>query len=127
MSPGDVAVLNRDMMEWQTVHDAAQARRLKIIHYGTGAESDVRLVDYIPAEQLVVASIMGRSVQYRIGAAGTHMALNSLASARRGCIARLAAGAGARADADLLGARRAGRTARDRARRPAPYRDRRRL
>jgi UDP-N-acetylmuramoyl-tripeptide--D-alanyl-D-alanine ligase len=79
MSPGDVAVLNRDMMEWQTVHDAAQARRLKIIHYGTGAESDVRLVDYIPAEQLVVASIMGRSVQYRIGAAGTHMALNSLA------------------------------------------------
>jgi UDP-N-acetylmuramyl pentapeptide synthase len=79
MSQGGVAVLNRDMLEWETVYKAARARALEIVHYGTTRECEFRLVHYSPAEQRVTAQFMNREVHYRIGAAGPHMAMNSLA------------------------------------------------
>lgn len=79
MAAGDVAILNRDMLEWETVHRAAQARGLNILHYGTTEESAFQLVTYDWQDKLVKARIRGEMIEYRLGAAGEHMALNSLA------------------------------------------------
>lgn len=79
MQPGDTAILNRDMHEWETVHDIAKARGLNIIHYGTHEESAFRLLSYRQDERLVHARIPGRDLYYHLGAAGIHMAMNSLA------------------------------------------------
>ncbi|WP_246666214.1 Mur ligase family protein [Aquamicrobium sp. LC103] len=79
MSPGSVAVLNRDMLEWGIVRGAAEARGLRIVHYGTAPQSDFQLLGYDAVEQRVIARALGREIIYRLGAAGSHMALNSLA------------------------------------------------
>ncbi|WP_058913727.1 UDP-N-acetylmuramoyl-tripeptide--D-alanyl-D-alanine ligase [Entomohabitans teleogrylli] len=79
MTPGSTAILNRDMQEWQTVHDAARQRQLNIVHYGASPECDIRLIDYDPGERQVTARIGDREIRYRCGADGRHMALNSLA------------------------------------------------
>lgn len=79
MSPGSVAVLNRDMQEWDTVRKAAEARELRVIHYGSTPHCEFQLVDYMAAEQRVVARANGQELSYRLSAPGRHMALNSLA------------------------------------------------
>ncbi|MCX8995495.1 Mur ligase family protein [Rhizobiaceae bacterium BDR2-2] len=79
MEPGGVAILNRDMLEWQTVLRLAQRRGLQVLHYGSAEDCDYRLLSYSPSEGRVHAAIGGRDVVYGIGAAGAHMALNSLA------------------------------------------------
>lgn len=79
MAPGSTAILNRDMAEWEQVSAAAKARDLVILTYGTSSDCDFRLLDYTAETGLVTASAAGQSLQYRVGAAGEHMALNSLA------------------------------------------------
>src|SRR5690606_18534958 len=79
MNPGGLAVLYREMLEWETVRSAAAARRLDILTYGEGDDCAFRLLEYDPSKQSVVASIQGKSLTYRVGATGKHMALNSLA------------------------------------------------
>jgi len=79
MAPGSVAVLNRDMHEWTRVHAAASQRGLKIIHFGQGPDSAFRLLHHDAASGRVTARCDGRQFEYRIGAAGVHMALNSVA------------------------------------------------
>ena len=79
MKRGAVAVINRDMDEWETVHAAALRQGLKVSHYGEHGDSDYRLIDYHPETVEVVAEISGRKIQYKLGAAGHHMAMNSLA------------------------------------------------
>lgn len=80
MAPGSIVVLNRDMNEWETVHAAARARGLRVVHYGRSSTCEYRLVDYRPTTNEVVASIEGKSTCYRLRAPGEHMALNSLAA-----------------------------------------------
>lgn len=80
MVPRAVAVLNRDMEEWETVHAAAQARGLRVIHYGKSDGCDCRLISHDAADGWITAVIAGRQVRYRLGAAGEHMALNSVAA-----------------------------------------------
>ncbi len=80
MAPGAVAILNRDMEEWETVHAAAEARGLRVIHYGKSGECDCRLLSYDAVDGSVTAAIAGRPVSYQLGAAGEHMALNSIAA-----------------------------------------------
>ncbi|MDX3927489.1 MAG: Mur ligase family protein [Shinella sp.] len=79
MSAGAVAILNRDMLEWRLVHEEARARNLRVVHYGTTQDCDFQLLNYDADEQRVSARVMGREIRYRVGAAGMHMALNSLA------------------------------------------------
>ncbi|MEX4007614.1 UDP-N-acetylmuramoyl-tripeptide--D-alanyl-D-alanine ligase [Neoaquamicrobium sediminum] len=79
MSPGDVAVINRDMIEWETVRAAAESRSLRIVHYGEHADCAFRLVSHDASDGSVKTSIEGREISYRVGAAGRHMAMNSLA------------------------------------------------
>lgn len=79
MRPGDIAVINRDMHEREIVEDAARRQNLNILWYGTAKDCDLQLVDYDPSLRNVHARINGRPVRYMLGAAGRHMALNSLA------------------------------------------------
>ncbi|APA86807.1 glutamate ligase [Paraburkholderia sprentiae WSM5005] len=79
MSAGSTVILNRDMLEWDTVYQAAMERDLKIFTYGRTAESDFQLVDHDSARQSATVRIRGRDITFPIGAAGLHMALNSVA------------------------------------------------
>lgn len=79
MQPGGTAVIYREILERDIVEAAARGRGLRIVWYGTGGECDFRLDDYDIDKGLVRCSVEGRRLQYRIGAVGKHMALNSLA------------------------------------------------
>jgi len=79
MPDDGVVVLNRDMDEWQIVYRAASSRGLKIIHFGTHVESDVRIVAYDAVRAEVRLAVQDREVAYRLGAPGLHMAFNSAA------------------------------------------------
>jgi len=79
MSAGSTVILNRDMLEWDTVYKAAIERGLKIVTYGTTVESDFQLVDHDASRQSATVRIKGREITYPLGAAGLHMALNSVA------------------------------------------------
>lgn len=80
MAPGGIAILNRDMDQWDIVHGAAQERRLRVIHYGRSADCESRLLSYDAASGAVEAVVFGRSVRFVLGASGEHMALNALAA-----------------------------------------------
>ncbi|MFK3781713.1 UDP-N-acetylmuramoyl-tripeptide--D-alanyl-D-alanine ligase, partial [Agrobacterium sp. NPDC089420] len=79
MAPGGKAVLNRDMQEWHTVHDAAQRQKLDIWTYGTSDECMCQLLRYDAAGRQAHVRIKDREISFPIGAAGYHMALNGLA------------------------------------------------
>ena len=79
MAPGSLAVLYRQMQEWEIVHSAAQARQLDILSYGESEDCAFRLLEYDPLSRSVVADLQGKITTYQVGAPGKHMALNSLA------------------------------------------------
>lgn len=79
MQPGDTAVIYRDILERDIVEAAAQRRKLRILWYGTGSECDFRLDGYEIDQGMVRCTAAGQEVRYRLGAAGMHMALNSVA------------------------------------------------
>jgi UDP-N-acetylmuramoyl-tripeptide--D-alanyl-D-alanine ligase len=80
MAPGGVAILNRDMDQWDIVHAAAQARQLRVIHYGRSEGCELRLLSYNGATREVEALAFGRAIRFVLGASGEHMALNALAA-----------------------------------------------
>ncbi len=80
MAPGGVAILNRDMLEWETVSQAAEAKQQNIVNYGTHPDCQYRLVEYDAQNQQVTAQIGNRTLRYTLAAGGKHMALNSLAT-----------------------------------------------
>lgn len=79
MQPGGIAILNRDMLEWETVHQAATAKGLSVLHYGSHQSSDARLIAYDALQQRVTAEVCGQPLSFSLAAGGRHMALNSLA------------------------------------------------
>lgn len=81
MTAGGIAVLNRDMNEWDAVRDHALARGLEILSYGRGADAAFRLLHYDAASGEVRAQTPTGELHYRLAARGAHMALNSLAVA----------------------------------------------
>ena len=83
MQPDAVAVLNRDNRHYERL--AGHARRFgvaRIVGFGRSEAADVRLLacHLQDAGSDVVASIHGRRIEYRLGAAGEHWVLNSLAA-----------------------------------------------
>lgn len=80
MAPGGIAILNRDMDQWDIVHAAAQARRLRVIHYGRSNECELRLLSYDGVTREVEAEVFGRQVRFTLSASGEHMAFNALAA-----------------------------------------------
>ncbi|AZM97160.1 UDP-N-acetylmuramoyl-tripeptide--D-alanyl-D-alanine ligase [Vreelandella venusta] len=80
MSPGGVAVINRDMLEFEMVYSAAIKNKQRVILFGEHEQSDIRLISYDNATQVATLSRYGGPQEnMKIGAAGHHMALNSLA------------------------------------------------
>lgn len=83
MAAGAVAVLNRDIGHYERL--AAHARRFgvsRIVRFGRSEAAEARLVSCTLQDSGsdVVALIHGRRIEYRIGAAGEHWVLNSLAA-----------------------------------------------
>jgi len=82
MAPGGTAVLNRDNPHFERLANAARRAGVdNIVAFGAAPQSDARLVDYTPAQDHsdISAEIDGRRVDYRLGVAGRHWAMNSLA------------------------------------------------
>lgn len=80
--PGGVVILNRDNDQFTRLGAAARASAAgHIATFGTDAHADARLIDVKVAEDhtIVEARICGRSLSYRLGAPGRHLAQNSLA------------------------------------------------
>ncbi len=83
MREGAVAVLNRDNRHYDRLAD--RARRFgvtRIVGFGKSDAADARLVacDLQDLGSDIVASIHGRRIEYRLGAAGEHWAMNSVAA-----------------------------------------------
>lgn len=80
MKPGDIAVLNRDMQEWDCIYAATVKQGLRIVTYGQREGCDCRLLTHDPATNGVTAQIFGQPFSYALQAEGLHMALNSVAA-----------------------------------------------
>jgi UDP-N-acetylmuramoyl-tripeptide--D-alanyl-D-alanine ligase len=83
MRPDAVAVLNRDNRHYPRLVD--HARRFgvtRIVSFGKSDASDARLLacNLQDSGSDIVASLHGRRLEYRLGAAGEHWALNSIAA-----------------------------------------------
>jgi UDP-N-acetylmuramoyl-tripeptide--D-alanyl-D-alanine ligase len=83
MAQGAVAVLNRDGKHYERL--AGHASRFgvsRIVGFGRGETADARLVSCSLQDSGsdVVALIHGRRIEYRLGAAGEHWVLNSIAA-----------------------------------------------
>jgi len=74
LEPGGTAILNRDNRYFARL--AARAGK-NILGFGEHRAADARLVDY--TDGVVTADICGTRIAYRLGPAGKHWALNSLA------------------------------------------------
>ena len=79
MDPGSYAVINRDMPEWDTVSQAAEAKSLRVISFGEHEGSDIRLLDIAPDTGVVTAKVSDQETRFVLNCAGIHMALNALA------------------------------------------------
>ena len=80
---GGTAVLNRDNPLYERLAAAARANSIdQILTFGEHEKADARLVSYTgdAVGASVSANIMGQSVDFRTGAPGKHIALNSLAA-----------------------------------------------
>ncbi|MDB5559186.1 MAG: UDP-N-acetylmuramoylalanyl-D-glutamyl-2,6-diaminopimelate--D-alanyl-D-alanine ligase [Enterovirga sp.] len=80
--PGGIAVINRDTPHFDRLAAHAGASNAgRIISFGEHEKADVRALRIAtgPDASMVEADVLGRSTAYRVGAAGRHMALNSLA------------------------------------------------
>ncbi len=82
VEPDGVAIINGDNVHVDRLAAAARAEGLsRIIRFGSGADADARLLS-VAADgpgSVIEASLFGQSLRYRLGLAGRHMALNSLA------------------------------------------------
>lgn len=76
------AVINQDSPYFEFLSQRAKSRGIKtIIGFGRSADAAVRLEQIALHSSCccVTASVMGETVSYKLGAAGEHMAMNSLA------------------------------------------------
>ena len=79
---GGVAILNRDNAQFERLVDRARDMRVsRVVSFGEQAGAEARLIKCVlqPEFSTVQASILGDDVTYKLGAAGKHLVLNSLA------------------------------------------------
>ena len=80
--PGGVAVLNRDIAQFdRMVQRAREAGVERIVSFGEHESADARLIKCMlqPDGSTVRANILGDEVTYKLGAPGKHIVMNSLA------------------------------------------------
>lgn len=81
MAKDSVAVLNRDNRHYERLAESARNFGVsRIVGFGRSEAADARLVsfDLQDSGSDVVALIRGRRIEYRLGAAGEHWAMNSV-------------------------------------------------
>jgi UDP-N-acetylmuramoyl-tripeptide--D-alanyl-D-alanine ligase len=79
---GETAIIHGDIPQFDRLAEMARARGFaRVVGFGTNAGATFRLieVDLHPGHCDVRATIDGRALRYRVGAAGHHWAVNSLA------------------------------------------------
>ena len=79
---GEVAVINRDTPYFDLLATKARSYGFgRIVGFGTHEQAEARLVDLAlaPTYCEIVAALEGTTLRYRVGAAGRHWAMNSLA------------------------------------------------
>jgi UDP-N-acetylmuramoyl-tripeptide--D-alanyl-D-alanine ligase len=81
LEPAGVAILNRDNSQFERLEHAAQVAGATVISFGAGSGADVHLerVALHPNCSCVSATVLDQDATYKIGMAGEHWALNSLA------------------------------------------------
>jgi UDP-N-acetylmuramoyl-tripeptide--D-alanyl-D-alanine ligase len=81
LEPGGVAVLNRDNAHFERLARAAEAKGATVLSFGQNAEADIRAdkIDAGPDGSSVSVTQGQQTFTYGVGAAGLHIALNSLA------------------------------------------------
>jgi UDP-N-acetylmuramoyl-tripeptide--D-alanyl-D-alanine ligase len=80
--PAAAGILNRDIPQFEQLRAAARAAGIeRAVCFGEHAEADARLlrVSLHPDFSTVEANILGSLVNYKVGAPGRHLAMNSLA------------------------------------------------
>jgi UDP-N-acetylmuramoyl-tripeptide--D-alanyl-D-alanine ligase len=80
--PNGTAIVNRDILQFEQLHAAANARGVgRVVSFGEHADADARMlrVSLHPDFSTVEANILGSLVNYKLGAPGRHLAMNSLA------------------------------------------------
>jgi UDP-N-acetylmuramoyl-tripeptide--D-alanyl-D-alanine ligase len=76
------AIVNRDIPQFEQLRDAAKAAGIaRVVSFGEHAEADARMlrVSLHADFSTVEANILGSLVNYKLGAPGRHLAMNSLA------------------------------------------------
>jgi len=82
LEPGGAAILNRDNSQFARLAERAKACGVaRIVTFGENEHADARLLDVaLHAEcSAVHADVLDHDVTYKVGVAGRHMAMNSLA------------------------------------------------
>jgi UDP-N-acetylmuramoyl-tripeptide--D-alanyl-D-alanine ligase len=82
VSPSGAAIVNRDIPQFEQLRDAAKAAGIpRVLSFGEHAQADARLlrVSLQSDFSTVEANILGSLVNYKLGAPGRHLAMNSLA------------------------------------------------
>jgi UDP-N-acetylmuramoyl-tripeptide--D-alanyl-D-alanine ligase len=81
LEPGGIAVLNRDNSHFDRLARAAEAKGARVVSFGQDASADVRAtsIDAGPDSSSVMVAHGQQTFTYSLGAAGTHIALNSVA------------------------------------------------
>ncbi len=82
LAPGGVAILHRDIAQYERLLAQAKASPAGYVaSFGEHEKADARLLSVTLAadHSMVEAEICGRSLTYRLGAPGRHLAMNSLA------------------------------------------------
>lgn len=77
MKPGGVAIINRDMPEFQIFEAAALDAQLRVLSFGSLAGCDARLLDI--NGRIIRADVLGTEYSFELGAPGRHMAMNATA------------------------------------------------
>ncbi|WP_201864491.1 Mur ligase family protein [Microvirga soli] len=81
IEPGGVGLLNREMAEYDRVHDEVEHYGATPLSFGFSEDAEIRVLEWQPdsSGSLVQASIRGIKVRYRVPVAGRAMVTNSLA------------------------------------------------
>jgi UDP-N-acetylmuramoyl-tripeptide--D-alanyl-D-alanine ligase len=80
LEPGGAAILHREAPQFARLERAARARGARVLSFGADASCDARLIDVAEDDggSRVRALVLGRDLNFALGAPGAHMAQNAL-------------------------------------------------
>jgi UDP-N-acetylmuramoyl-tripeptide--D-alanyl-D-alanine ligase len=81
LEPGGAAIIYRDNPYYERLRSHALEHGARVVGFGEAEDAEARLVsvELLPDGSNVTASILGETVDYRLGAPGRHVVQNSLA------------------------------------------------